>query len=260
MIVGATPPLSYHMHAPSFTLERSAAGGGDTPSRGGQLGRQRDGRPTPPSQTRASGITALGSSDMPPRAGPGLSDVRPLQRVRIEKFPKDAPGERPTARTPVEPLAPGPPNATVELPQTAEVRRAPVVLVVASEYRVEGPPLLHERVMTVALAPRRSPSEAPAQPLPHGPNVEREVPPPATPTNMGKPEKVKGPRLRPPLCFPLRQRVPPKLDQAGLVPVARQPVFLAPPPKHRAHFLRIRPILNTETEVVRVPDFVRLPT
>src|SRR6516165_12292206 len=30
MTVGATPLLPYHMEAPSFTLERSAAGGGET--------------------------------------------------------------------------------------------------------------------------------------------------------------------------------------------------------------------------------------
>src|SRR6516225_8321496 len=30
MTVGATPLLPYHMDAPSFTLERSAAGGGET--------------------------------------------------------------------------------------------------------------------------------------------------------------------------------------------------------------------------------------
>src|SRR6266478_10163251 len=30
MTVGATPPLPYHIDAPSFTLERSAAGGGET--------------------------------------------------------------------------------------------------------------------------------------------------------------------------------------------------------------------------------------
>src|SRR6516164_8119736 len=33
MTVGATPLLPYHMEAPSFTLERSAAGGGETSSR-----------------------------------------------------------------------------------------------------------------------------------------------------------------------------------------------------------------------------------
>ncbi len=30
MTVGATPPLRYHMEAPSFNLERSAAGGAAT--------------------------------------------------------------------------------------------------------------------------------------------------------------------------------------------------------------------------------------
>lgn len=34
MTVGATPPLPYHMEAPSFTLERSAPGGGETSLKG----------------------------------------------------------------------------------------------------------------------------------------------------------------------------------------------------------------------------------
>jgi hypothetical protein len=162
------------------------------------------------------------------RSGPGPSDIRPLQRVRFEKFPIDGPGERPTARTPVEPLAPGPPNAPIEPHQTSEVRRTPVVLVVASEYRVESPPLLHDRIVPVTLTPRRGPLEAPAQPLPHGPHVNREVAPPTPPTNVGKPEKVKGPRLRPRPCFPVRQRFSPKLDQPCLLWVERQPVLPEP--------------------------------
>src|SRR5437867_9878437 len=193
------------------------------------------------------------------RTGPGLSDVRPLQWMRVEQFPIDGPGERPTTRTPVEPLPPDPPDPTIELPQTPEVRRTSVVLIVASEYRVESPALLRDRIVSVALTPRRRPFEAPAQSLPHGPNMDREVPPPAPPTDMGKPEKVKGPRLRPRPRFPLRQRVAPKLQQPCLLGVERQPILLESLPQHCQHFLGILPILKTENEVVGVPDFTRLP-
>src|SRR5439155_6828911 len=131
----------------------------------------------------------------------------------------DMPGERLAARAPIEPLPPGLPDPTIELPQHPEVRRAPVVLVVAPQHVVESPPLLRDRIVPVALTPRRGPGQAPAQPLPHRPHVNREVPPPTALTDVGEPEKVKGPRLRPPGHFPLPQRVAPELQQARLVRV-----------------------------------------
>src|SRR5260370_10220056 len=151
------------------------------PSRGGRHDRQRDDRPPPPSLTRASGITALGSSDPAPCASTGLGDVWALQRIHVEEFLVDGQGERPTARTPVEPLLPGSPDHPIEPRDTPEVRRSPVVLVVAPKYRVEGRLLLRERIVPVSLSPRRNPQEAPVQSLPHGPHVRREVPPPTPP-------------------------------------------------------------------------------
>jgi hypothetical protein len=59
---------------------------GGAPSRGGQHGGQGDGRLPPPSQIRACEITALGSSDMTHRTGPGPSDIGPLERVRHQKL------------------------------------------------------------------------------------------------------------------------------------------------------------------------------
>ncbi len=167
---------------------------------------------------------------MTPRTDPGPSDIRPLQRVHDEKCFITAPGQRPPAGPPVEPLAPEPPNRTIKLPQPPEVRRPPVVLVVAPQHRVESRPLLHDRLVPVALTPCRNPFQAPAQPLPHRPHVDGELPPPASPTDVGKPEKIKRGRLRSPARFRLRQRGPPKLDQASLVRVQPQPVLLEPLP------------------------------
>src|SRR4029453_10220499 len=191
------------------------------------------------------------------RTGPGSSDIGSLERVRREKVLIDMPGERLTARAPIEPLPPGLPAPAIELPQPPEVRRAPVILVVAPQRGVESPPLLHDRIVPVTLAPRRGPKPAPTQPLPHGPHVNREMPLPTAPTDVGKPEKVKGPRLRPPGHFPLPHRLAPHLDQARLVRVQRQPVLREPLPQHREHLLGILPILKAEKEIVRVPDFVR---
>src|SRR3989449_4328013 len=141
------------------------------PSRGGQLVRPWDGRLPPPSQTRACGITALGSSDMTHPTGPGPSNIRPLQRIRGEKVVVQTPGQRFTTGPPVEPLAPELPDHPIKLPQTAKVRWAPVILVVAPQHRVESRPLLHDRLMPVALTPCRNPFQPPAQPLPHRPHV-----------------------------------------------------------------------------------------
>src|SRR5256712_4258478 len=227
-----------------------------TPSRGGQPAHRCDGQLPPPSQTRACGITALGSSDMTPRTGPGPSDIRPLKRIRSKQLLIATPGQRFTTGPPVEPLSPELSDSAIKLPQTPEVRRAPVVLVVAPQPRVESRPLLRDRLMAVSLAPRRSPFEAPAQPLPHRPNVDGELPPPASRTDVGKAQKVKRAWLRPPALVRLRQSLAPKLDQASLARMQPQPVLLESLSQHRQDSLRILPILKTENEVVRVPDFI----
>ena len=55
---------------------------------------------------------------------------------------------RPT-RSAIEPVVPEPTGAAIELPKTLEVRRAPVVLVVAPELGIEGLLLLVHRRMTL---------------------------------------------------------------------------------------------------------------
>src|SRR2546428_12141556 len=93
------------------------------PSRGGQLVRPWDGQLPPPSQTRACGIAALGSSDTTPRTGPGPSDIRPLKRIRNKQLLIATPGQRFTTGPPVEPLSPELSDSAIKLPQTPEVRR-----------------------------------------------------------------------------------------------------------------------------------------
>src|SRR2546426_5394859 len=126
-IEAACPVLRNHSRWPAIS----------SPSRGGQPAHHWDGQLPPPSQTRACGIAALGSSDTTPRTGPGPSDIRPLKRIRNKQLLIATPGQRFTTGPPVEPLSPELSDSAIKLPQTPEVRRAPVVLVVAPQPRVE---------------------------------------------------------------------------------------------------------------------------
>jgi hypothetical protein len=65
----------------------------------------------------------------------------------------DCPCEVLSARPSVEPCLPETPDAPIELPQAAVVRRATVVSVVAAKLRVEGVLLLAHGVMSMDAAP-----------------------------------------------------------------------------------------------------------
>ena len=68
----------------------------------------------------------------------------------------------------------------------------PVVLVVASEFGVEGLLLLVHRCMSVLLASFGGRREAPAEPLAHRSHMHGELPSPAACSNVRQPEKVGG--------------------------------------------------------------------
>ncbi len=111
---------------------------------------------------------------------------------------------------PVQGLATGPavqpnlPDATdppIVPPQTAQVCRASVILVVPSELPIEGLTLFLDRAMTVLPAPGSHGFQAASEPLPHRPNVDREVPPTTPRTNMREAEEVEGSWLFPAFSF-----------------------------------------------------------
>ena len=81
---------------------------------------------------------------------------------------------RPT-RSAIEPVVPEPTGGAIELPKTLEVRRAPVVLVVAPELGIEGLLLLVHRRMTMLLAPSTDRRQASAEPFVHRPYMHREL-------------------------------------------------------------------------------------
>ena len=80
--------------------------------------------------------------------------------------PVPFPAEGLSPRPPFQPLLPGPLDGPIELPQTAVVRWATIVLVVAAKFGVEDGLLLVHVVVSVSAAPfrngRKRPSEAPA--------------------------------------------------------------------------------------------------
>ena len=83
----------------------------------------------------------------------------------------------------------------IELPQTAVVRRSPVVLVVAPEFGVERRGLILDRVVPMVLAPLRHRLHTAPKAFAHGPDVNREPPPSAARTDVRETEEVEGRRL-----------------------------------------------------------------
>src|SRR5438128_137994 len=125
-----------------------------------------------------------------PLGNPSTRDARKQQWMTAKK---------PSVAFPVQGLAPSPPvqpsfpdtaNFPIIPPQTSIVRRSSVVLVVPPELPIEGLALFLDRIMTVLPAPRRHCFQAAFEPLPHGPNVDREVPPPAPRTDVREAEDM----------------------------------------------------------------------
>jgi len=107
-----------------------------------------------------------------------------------------------------------------------------------------------DRIMAVFTAPRRHCVQAALKPFPHGPNVNREVPPPTPRTYMREAQEVEGGWLLP-IPFGFRQSRWSKLDPSGFAGMKLQPILGKPLVKYFPHFLRIFPILKTENEVSR---------
>ena len=133
---------------------------------------------------------------------------------------------RPT-RSAIEPVVPEPTGGAIELPKTLEVRRAPVVLVVAPELGIEGLLLLVHRRMTMLLAPSTDRRQASAEPFVHRPYMHRELPSSAVGAEIRKTEKAEGAGFPP---LPLRSflRITAKFHEPCLLRVKHQTVFCKP--------------------------------
>ena len=121
--------------------------------------------------------------------------------MTAEKLPVAFPVHGLATGPAVQPELPDPTNLPITPPQTAEVCRASVVLVVPSELPIEGLALFLDRIVTVLPAPGRHSFQAAPEPLPHRPNVDREVPPTTPRTDMREAEEVEGGWRFPALSF-----------------------------------------------------------
>src|SRR5437867_12311825 len=115
--------------------------------------------------------------------------------MTLEKLCKLIPVQSLATSPPIEPFLPDPPDGPKELPQSPVVRWAPVVLVVAPEFPVERFLLLPNWIMPMLLTPSRHLHETALEPLPHRPEVNREVPSPASLADVRETKKVEGRRL-----------------------------------------------------------------
>ncbi len=91
---------------------------------------------------------------------------------------------------PIEPFLPDPTNRSKELPQSPVVRRPPVVLIVAPEFPIEGFLLLLNEIVPMLLTPSRHFLQTALEPLAHRPEVDREIPSPASFADMRESKKI----------------------------------------------------------------------
>ena len=132
----------------------------------------------------------MGSSGLTHRSGPGVCDLRTQQRMAAQDLRVSFPTEGLAPRSPFKPLLPGPPNDPIELPQTAVVRWAAVVLVVTPKFRIEDGLLLVHGVVPMRAAPFPDGLKGPSEALLHRLDMDRELPSPAERTLVRQAEKV----------------------------------------------------------------------
>src|SRR2546427_3431329 len=131
------------------------------------------------------------------------------------------PVETVATTSPVEPLLPDPADVLVELQQAPEIRRTTVVLVMPPKFPVERFLLLFHRIMPILATPFRHSFQTAPYALPHRAHMNRELPLPASRTDMRESKKIERGRLRPSRFLGLGQGLSPKLHQPSLVRMQR---------------------------------------
>ena len=87
--------------------------------------------------------------------GPGTNNTRASQRIALEEMSKLIPVQGMPASPAIKPILPGTTDRSIELPETAVIRRPPVILVVALHFPIKGLLLLLYRIVPMRLAPGR---------------------------------------------------------------------------------------------------------
>ncbi len=170
------------------------------------------------------------------------------------------PSEDLPSRTPIQPLFPVMHDSPIELLKTQHVRRATVVLVVTSKFRVQGGTLVFYRIVHVLSAPTTNPAQATPESLSHRLNVDSELSLPAPCTDVRETEEVECCGLSLPPSLRILLGEPTKFDEAGFVRMKRQPVFRKPLWEHIQHSLGIPFVLKADQEIVRESNQVGLPS
>lgn len=119
--------------------------------------------------------------------------------MAIEKVRKLIPVQCLATSPPIEPFLPDPTDCPIELPQSPVVRGSSVVLIVAPELPVESFLLLLNRIVPMLLTPSRHLLQTALEPLSHRPEVDREIPSPASFADMRETKKVESCWLMPAL-------------------------------------------------------------
>jgi hypothetical protein len=163
------------------------------------------------------------------------------------------PGEGLSPRPSIEPLFPDPPDAAIELPQAAVVRRLSVVLVVAPKFRVEGCLLFLHVVVSMFAAPGGDGLQSPPEALLHRLDVEYKFPSSTSRAFVHEAEEVESFGLGP---HPFRPRLglSPERYEARLFRMEGQPVLREPLGKHLHHLLGILSVLEAQRRIIGVPD------
>ena len=200
---------------------------------------------SPPSQTPPCRFPAAGSSSRTPPLSPGMHDSGWQQGKLTQKsfilLPRHL---RPTS-TATEPRTPDMPNLPIELPDARVIRWAPVILVVAPKFGVEGLLLHAHRVVPVLLAPLGDRLQAPTEPFAHRPHAHCEFPSSAACGDVRKPKEVKCGRFLPlPLC--VSYGLSPKFHQPRLLRVKRQPIAGEPLGQYTLHLFRVLSVLEAQ--------------
>ena len=121
--------------------------------------------------------------------------------MTIEEVRKLIPVQSLATSPPIKPFLPDSTDRAKELPKTPVVRRSPIVLVVAPEVPVEGLLLLLNGIMPMLLTPSRHFHETALEPLSHRPEVDREIPSPASLADMRETKKIESCWLSPARLF-----------------------------------------------------------
>src|ERR1017187_3206121 len=137
------------------------------------------------------------------------------------------PPQRSPACSTTQPFAPDTTYASIELPDAVVVRRASIVLVMATEFGVQGVLLLVHGFMPGLFAPVGDGVQPSAKPFGQGLDMHCELSLSAAGAKVLEAQEVEGLRL-----LPLFPRVPccmaPELNQPRLLRVQSQAVFLEP--------------------------------